>query len=68
MKNLIAISIFGFLFSFFISWSSPKIEKEYVNEEYIEVEDWMLKPFKSDVLYEEPLEVEEWMLKPFELN
>ena len=67
MKKLIIASILVLIFSIFISGTNSEIEKEYLNEESIEVESWMTKSFNT-TFYEEPLEIEDWMLKPFQLN
>ena len=51
----------------FAATTEPTIESiesaDYVNEEVIEVEDWMTRSFQDSV--EEPLEIEDWMTKPF---
>ncbi len=37
----------------------------YVSREFMDIEDWMTKPFESD-FYEEDLLLEAWMVSPFE--
>jgi len=69
-KYLIVTIILTLVLGLFAATTEPTVESiessDYVVEETIEIEKWMISPFHEWV--EEPLELEEWMTKPFVIN